>query len=287
MRATMRLRDALVPYIYTAGMHAFQTGVSLLRPMYYSWPTFDAAYSHPSQYMFGDSILVSPVVSASANTTGLATKVVWFPNLTNDAESQSSVSAGWVNFIDGKPASTAKTKWEVTEIPAFVKPGAIIPMRTMNSTYANFADPLIWALWVSPTVPNVSSNYELYEDAGEGREYEDSKNTAHATTAAVLKARQKLISFEVQASHGSYTGQGTSRQHVVQLRGVDGDQIDTVKVDGATATKSSAGTSGISWYVATQSTNGRDNFTQPVGSVVVLIGRRVISVGVKVEVTLA
>lgn len=287
MRATMRLRDALVPYIYTAGIHAFRTGVSLLRPMYYSWPTFDAAYSHPSQYMFGDSILVSPVVSASANTTGLASKVVWFPDLTSGAESHSSVSSGWVNFIDGKPASTSKTKWEATEIPAFVKPGAIIPMRTMNSTYTSFADPLIWALWVSAAMPNVSSNYELYEDAGDGREYEDPNNSAHATTGAALKARQKLISFEVQATRGSYAGQGMTRQQVVQLRGIDADQIDTVKVDGATATRSSAGASGNSWYVATQSANARDNFTQPVGSVVVLIGRRVISVGVKVEVTLA
>jgi alpha-glucosidase (family GH31 glycosyl hydrolase) len=49
MRAAMRLRDALVPYIYTAGLAAYRTGVSLLRPMYYSVPNDSAAYDNPSQ----------------------------------------------------------------------------------------------------------------------------------------------------------------------------------------------------------------------------------------------
>ena len=120
----------------------------------------------------------------------------------------------------------------------------MIPMRTMNSTYTAFADPLIWVLWVSPTAPNVSSNYVLYEDAGDGREYEDRSNTARATTGAALKTSQKLIYFEVEASSGSYAGQGTTRQQLVQLRGIDGDQIDTVKIDGLVATKSWAGAAG-------------------------------------------
>ena len=279
MRATMRLRDALVPYIYTAGVHAFRTGVSLLRPMYYTWPALDDAYSHPSQYMFGEEILVSPVVSAGDNTSRLATKTVWLPKLPK--------GAGWVNFIDGHPANTSKTQWEATEIPAFVKPGTIVPMRTMNSTYTAFSDPLIWVVWVPTPVPDVSSRFELYEDAGDGREYEDPNNTAHATTGAALTARRKLIAFEVEASRGRYLGQGTSRQHLVQLRGLDGDQVDTVKIDGTTVAKSSAGAVGDGWYVAAQSANGKDNFTQPAGSVVVLVGRREISSGVTVEVKLA
>ena len=53
MRAAMVLRDALVPYIYTAGVAALRTGVSLLRPMYYAWPEEELAYApaHRGQYM--------------------------------------------------------------------------------------------------------------------------------------------------------------------------------------------------------------------------------------------
>jgi hypothetical protein len=48
--------------------------------MYYSFPSQNAAYDNPSQYMFGDSILVSPVVSHGDNATGLANKTVWLPS---------------------------------------------------------------------------------------------------------------------------------------------------------------------------------------------------------------
>eukprot|EP01052_Picozoa_sp_SAG31_P013088 SAG31_NODE_780_length_12148_cov_7.369295_1_plen_290_part_00 len=288
MRATMRLRDALVPYIYTAGLHAFRTGISLLRPMYYNWPAEDAAYTHPSQYMFGESILVSPVVSAGDNETGLAEKNVWLPTTADINSSEDTADDGWVNFVDGTPASAAGTKWGPSEIPAFVRPGSIVPMRTMNSTYRAFADPLIWTIWVPPTVPALKSSYQLYEDAGDGREYEDPRNTAHATTAVTLNVQAKTISFEVDASRGSFVGQGTSRQHLVQLRGINGDQVATVKVDKMTTSKTTARAApdGASWYVATQSVGGKDNFTLPVGSVVVVVGRQIISKLTEVEVTL-
>ena len=58
-------------------------------------------------------------------------------------------------------ASASKTEWETSEIPAFVKPGAIVPMRTMNSTYSAFVDPLVWAVWVPEAVTTVSSSYQL------------------------------------------------------------------------------------------------------------------------------
>ncbi len=67
-RAAMQLRVSLIPYIATAWRQAYDTGLSLLRPMYYDYPLFEAAYwatmngSFP-QYMFGDDIMVSPVVS--------------------------------------------------------------------------------------------------------------------------------------------------------------------------------------------------------------------------------
>jgi len=37
------------------------------------------AYEAEQQYMFGDDLLVSPVVSPAAEKTGLATKRTWLP----------------------------------------------------------------------------------------------------------------------------------------------------------------------------------------------------------------
>ena len=50
-------------YIYTAWRQAFDTGLSLLRPLYYDYPLLDGAYGATAagafpQYLFGDSIMV-------------------------------------------------------------------------------------------------------------------------------------------------------------------------------------------------------------------------------------
>jgi len=42
---SFQLRNALVPYIYTAARTAYATGILLVHPLYYEWPDLDAAYS--------------------------------------------------------------------------------------------------------------------------------------------------------------------------------------------------------------------------------------------------
>jgi hypothetical protein len=109
-----------------------------------------------------------------------------------------------------------------------------VPMRTMNSTRTAFADPLIWASWLPATLSSAhNASYHLYEDAGDGREYEDVGNTAHATTVATLGGARggRVVRFEVRATAGRYVGQGTSRQQLVQLRGRHPSQIRSVRVN--------------------------------------------------------
>ena len=309
MRAAMRLRDALVPYIYTAGLHAYRTGVSLLRPMYYGFPESEEAYAHPGQYMFGDSILVSPVSSPSDNATGLAHKAVWLP----DANATS-----WLNWDGTAVGPSPRSQWAKHEIPAFVQSrggaGAIVPMRTANSTYTAFVDPLVWATWLpSPLSTAHAAVAELYEDAGDGtrdslllawpnsssdytrmssgREYEDPTNTAHATTEAALRSSEAgTVHLVVQPTSGKFDGQGETRQHVVQFRGRSAPK--TVTVNGKAIGKiapvapdSAALGSGAGWFVSGQSADGRDNFTQPAGVLVVVAGRHSIREALKVTAT--
>jgi alpha-glucosidase (family GH31 glycosyl hydrolase) len=69
----MLMRASLLPYIYTAARVAYDTGLSLLTPMYYQWPSIDAAYKaatpKSAQYMFGPDIIVNPVVVPADKTT--------------------------------------------------------------------------------------------------------------------------------------------------------------------------------------------------------------------------
>jgi alpha-glucosidase (family GH31 glycosyl hydrolase) len=62
MREALQFRAKLVPYLYTSARVAYDTGVSIVHPMYYHWPEYREAYTFKTQYMLGESVLVTPVV---------------------------------------------------------------------------------------------------------------------------------------------------------------------------------------------------------------------------------
>ena len=71
----LRLRESLVPYLYTLAREAYDTGLPLARAMYLGWPRSGDAYRFDRQYMLGDQLLVAPV----AQPGDPARKRVWFP----------------------------------------------------------------------------------------------------------------------------------------------------------------------------------------------------------------
>ena len=62
MAEALRLRYEMVPYIYSEARAAYDTGLSLCRPLYYDWPEHDEAYRARDQYLFGRELLVAPVL---------------------------------------------------------------------------------------------------------------------------------------------------------------------------------------------------------------------------------
>lgn len=59
----IRLRYALLPYIYAFERQASESGVGVVRPMFWMFPDDRDFTNESSQWMFGDALLVSPVVA--------------------------------------------------------------------------------------------------------------------------------------------------------------------------------------------------------------------------------
>ena len=119
LRDAMKLRYRLAPYIYTAAREAYDTGVSMCRPMYYDSPEVEAAYSVSNAYMFGDSILAATISKPMDKAHGFSEFEVWLPE-----GRWFDVSAGEV--IDG--GARVKREYAIFDNPWFIKAGAIIPM---------------------------------------------------------------------------------------------------------------------------------------------------------------
>ncbi len=66
VRALVQLRERLLPYIAAAARDAVGASKPLMRPLYFDHPNDAAVWQHPLQWMFGNDLLVAPVLEPGA-----------------------------------------------------------------------------------------------------------------------------------------------------------------------------------------------------------------------------
>lgn len=57
-----RLHMKLIPYIYSAAMDCCEQGSPMMRPLVYTWPQKAQAVAWEDEYLFGESLLVAPLL---------------------------------------------------------------------------------------------------------------------------------------------------------------------------------------------------------------------------------
>ncbi len=202
MRHAVNRRYALIPYIYTAAREAYDTGISLMRPMYYDYPEAAEAYQYPGEYMFGDSMLVAPITTALSPLHQLSQKTVWLPE------------GEWVEWSTGnhfKGPVAFQRNYSLEEVPVFLKAGAILPMQPkMKFSNEKPVDPLILTIF-----PGGASSTRLYEDAGNTLGYKS--NEAAWTTISTETPDSTTLKVRVHPVEGGYPGMPAERGYEVRL----------------------------------------------------------------------
>ena len=204
MRDAFLLRYALIPYIYTAAREAYDTGLSLCRPLYYDHPEAEDAYRFGEQYMFGSDLLVAPLAAEMSPETLLATKAVWLP------------PGEWYEYFTGSrlrgPAVLTRS-FALEEVPVYVRAGAVIPMQpAMRRSAERPVDPLILAIFGGE-----SGAARIYEDDGESLGYTRGEAAWTAVRHSRLADGRRLI--EVLPVEGSYPGMPRERAYEVRVVG--------------------------------------------------------------------
>ncbi|MBQ8862865.1 MAG: alpha-xylosidase [Clostridia bacterium] len=148
----LRLRHAMLPYLYSAMLDTNEKGRALIEPMYYEYPEAEAAYEAKAQYMFGTELIVAPVV-APADEKGMARTRVWLPKGT------------WTDIFTGDVYSGGRwvdTVRFMESIPVFAKAGGIVPLDARKHTNS-IAEPDKLKVMVF----NGNGEYTLREESGE------------------------------------------------------------------------------------------------------------------------
>jgi alpha-glucosidase len=201
MRNAYTVRYALIPYIYTAAREAYDTGISMLRPMYYDYPEAPEAYEFKDEYMFGDSLLVAPITAALSPESDLATKSIWLP------------PGEWIEAFTGtrmKGPAKVERSFTLDEIPLYAKAGAIIPEQPpMLHTGEKPVDPLVLIF-----EPGANGSTRVYDDAGNTLGYKKNE----FTWTEVRQTRSgNSVKIEIMPASGSYPGMPKQRAYEVHL----------------------------------------------------------------------
>jgi alpha-D-xyloside xylohydrolase len=150
----LRLRYQLMPYIYSLGWSAHETGAPFMRGLFLDFPKDPKVADIGDEYMFGPALLVAPVTDQGATT-----RSVYLPAGTD-----------WYNFwtnerIHGGQRLTVQAP--IDTIPVFVRAGSILPMGApVQSTNEKQAIEKV------RIYPGADAHFTLYSDDGTTYAYE-------------------------------------------------------------------------------------------------------------------
>lgn len=219
IRSALRQRASLLPYIYSAVREAFDTGVSIIRPMYYYWPLEEMAYAGDmtgkyAQYMFGSSILVAPVVTAQSDKDNMVRKDIWLP------------PGEWIDMQTGTLYQLSKglnlTKlYDLRDVPTWVRANtvlSVLPVDQLPSlvglgqqqyTYLGFE--------FYPSGNTCAGESDVLEDDGQTTAYLRDKY-AWTTALFTREASGNLVTTTIKIStKGSYPELPTRRAYQLRI----------------------------------------------------------------------
>ncbi|MFK4084693.1 TIM-barrel domain-containing protein [Kribbella sp. NPDC020789] len=186
----LQLREALVPYTYTMAQQAHATGVPIVRPMYLEYPAEEAAYNAPGQYLYGDSLLVAPIVDSTGSTS------VWVPPGT------------WTDYFTGTSytgPATVTISAPLDRMPVLVKSGGIVTTRT---DYVDNQTGGALTQLTATVAAGANGGFSLYQDAGEG---------SGSSASTQLTWNDRAHALTIGATRGTYPGAATARTYTLRL----------------------------------------------------------------------
>ena len=201
MREAYRLRYALIPYTYTSSRRTYESGVSIVHPLYYEHPEVPEAYTFSDEYYFGNDMIVAPIVTPVDAESHVATRRVWLP------------PGEWIEWSTGALLSgpvIMDRQFALEETPVYLRAGSIIPMQPdMTYTGEKPVDPLILNVF-----PGADGATGVYEDEGNSLGYQRGEYALTAVKSHV--ARDGSIVVLIGPRGGAYAGMAESRSYEIR-----------------------------------------------------------------------
>ena len=183
----IRLRYTLLPYIYSYAWRTTATGIGLVRPLIFDWPEDRQVRNESAAWMFGDWLLVSPVVRQDAQQQQIyLPQGVW-----------TSWSTGGI-YLGGRTITVPVDARTWSDIPLFIRQGAIIPTQQVMD-YVGERQVAAVSVSVFPAAQPTSFDY--YDDDGKTYAYQ---HGAYFLQRMSVQASGDVVNLQTSAPNGTY-----------------------------------------------------------------------------------
>lgn len=160
LRKMLRLRYALLPYLYSTFMQAALENTSYFRPLGFDFPADPDAREVQDQLLLGDGVMVAPIYTQNASG-----RHVYLP------EPMKLYRIRSVDDYDTEllPAGHHYVRCALDEVLLFIRPGHAVPVARPASCTAQLDDTSL-TLWACPD-ENGSARCRMYTDDGETSDF--------------------------------------------------------------------------------------------------------------------
>ena len=206
-KAVIQLHYSLMPYIYSYEQKALEKGVGLVKPLVFDYPDDANVANDSDAWMFGDWLLAAPVTERYQTS-----KWIYLPTGT------------WIDYFTGlvyqggQYVEYAVNGESWTDVPLFIKQGAIIPtQKALNYTSEEAVSEIMLDIFPS----SAQSSFRLYDDDGSSYDYESGEYFKQTVTAQDRGTAG--VSVDLSARTGSYAS--SYQAYLVKLHGKAASQV--------------------------------------------------------------
>lgn len=223
----INLRYRLLPYIYSTSWDVTHNGSSMMRGLVMDFPKDKAALDINDEYMFGKSLLVSPVTNAMYVKPGVSGRdTVQVEDFSTVKSKAMYLPAGadWFDFWTGEKSTGGNKQTKQTPIdilPLYVRAGSIIPVGPS----VQYAEEKKWYDLEIRIYPGANGTFTLYEDENDNYNYEKG---IYSTISFNWDDKKKTLT--IGDRNGSFPGMLQNRKFNVVLVDVNKGVGETLTV---------------------------------------------------------
>lgn len=238
LEEAIKLRYSLLPYIYSTSWNVTSGHGSFMKALPMDFPADKNVWNCTDQYMFGDNLLVAPVLEAyytpelmttTDENTGWDRKETFATANPKDGVDFMAVKSApvylpagtmWWDFATGEQHKGGKTVQKdvtIKTIPVYVKAGGIVPL----GPDVQYAEEKPWDNLEVRVYPGADGTFSLYEDEFDNYNYEKG-----AYTVIPFKWDDKSRTLTVGSRQGSYPGMIGDRKFRMRLAAPGGKWLE-------------------------------------------------------------